>query len=293
MTVVALDVGGTSLKGALIEPDGRVLRTEGRPTGREHGPDTVVRAIVEFAAELARSAPGVTAAGIAVPGLVDEATGTAVNSSNIGWRDVPLRKLVAERLGLPVALGHDVRTGGLGEAVRGAGRSGGDFLFLPIGTGIAAAMVLDGTPYPGSSGWSGEIGHVVVRPGGEPCACGNRGCLETYASASAIARRAGGIPAEEVVERAAAGDERCAEVWSLALDTLADALAAATLMLDPSRIVLGGGLAEAGDALLPPLAERLVPRLTFRAPPPLVPAELGPLAGMHGAAVMAQRLVSS
>ncbi|MFC6885550.1 MULTISPECIES: ROK family protein [Actinomadura] len=290
MTVVALDVGGTSMKGALIAPDGTALHTEDRPTPRP--PEAAAAAVVAFAADLAARADGVTAAGIAVPGLVDEATGTAVYSANIGWRDVPFGALVSERLGVPVALGHDVRTGGLGEAARGAGRGAGDFLFLPIGTGIAAALVLGGAPYPGASGWSGEIGHTVVRPGGEPCTCGNRGCLEAYASAAGVSRRhaaltGADVPAEEVVRRALAGDGPAARVWDEALDALADSLATATLMLDPALVVVGGGLAKAGDALLGPLAERFAARLLFRAPPPVVPALLGDRAAVHGAAVLA------
>ncbi len=161
--------------------------------------------------------------------------------------------LARERLGIPVAIGHDVRTGGLAEAVLGAGRDTDDFVFMAIGTGIAAALILNGAPYPGTLGWSGEIGHVVVRPNGADCACGNQGCLETYASASAISRRYGGlIPAEEVIARAAREDDRAKQVWSEALDTLADGLAATTLLLDPSLLVIGGGLAQAGEKLLKP-----------------------------------------
>jgi len=97
--------------------------------------------------------------------------------------------VLADRLGLPVVVGHDVRTGGVAEAVLGAGRGAGDFLFLPIGTGVSAALMIDGRAYTGTTGGTGEIGHIVVRPGGEPCACGQHGCLEAYASASAISRR--------------------------------------------------------------------------------------------------------
>ncbi|MDL4814475.1 ROK family protein [Actinomadura opuntiae] len=310
MTVIALDVGGTSMKAALVpaagDGGGEVLLSESWPTDRTDP----VGGILDFAAHMAARATALgrpaRAAGIVVPGIVDEATGTAVHSANLGWRDVPILHLAAERLGLPVAVGHDVRTGGLAEAVLGAGRDAGDFVFMAIGTGIAAALIVNGGTYPGVSGWSGEVGHIVVRPGGEDCACGNQGCLETYASAASISRRytaraavpAGaaspnGTPvarAEDVIARAGT-DEAAAQVWSEALDCLADSLAATTLLLDPGLLVLGGGLAQAGPALLGPLESRLADRLKFRPAPPLAATKLGDQAAVHGAALLAARLL--
>ncbi|WP_157430425.1 ROK family protein [Actinomadura macra] len=293
MTLIGLDVGGTSMK-AELTVDHQILATESCPTDR----GDPVGGILDFAARLAARAEELTgspaaAAGIVLPGIVDEAAGTAVHSANLGWRDVPIRRLAAERLGIPVAIGHDVRTGGLAEAELGAGRAAGDFLFVAIGTGIAAALVLNGAPYPGTSGWSGEIGHIVVRPKGEPCACGNRGCLETYASAAAITRRHGAdLPAEDVIALAATGAPRAAAVWNEALDCLADSLASATLFLDPERIVIGGGLAQAGSALLDPLSSRLPGRLTFRSAPGLVTSELHDQAAVKGATILASRLLN-
>jgi glucokinase len=272
-----------------------VLSVEDRPTGRERGPEAVVASIIDFACHLAERVPPVAAVGVVVPGLVDEVRGTAVYSANIGWRDVPLRDLLARRIGpdVPVVIGHDVRAGGLAESVVGAGRGADDLLFLPVGTGIAAAMIIRGEPYPGASGWGGEIGHLVVRPGGEPCACGNRGCLETYASAAAIARRYAApgekVSAEGVVARMVSGDPRAVRVWDEAVDALADALAAYAMLLDPGLIVLGGGLAASGDLLLRPLGERLAERLPIRAAPPMTTAALGVRASMIGAALLAWR----
>jgi glucokinase len=293
MTLIGLDVGGTTMKAALVK-DSEVLAAESWPTDRSDP----VGGILDFAAHLLSRAGSLgspaRAAGIALPGIVDEATGTAVHSANLGWRDVPMLHLVRERLGIPVAVGHDVRTGGLAEAVLGAGRDAGDFVFTAIGTGIAAALILNGAPYPGTVGWSGEIGHVVVRPDGEDCACGNRGCLETYASAAAISRRYGeSVPAEEVIARAEKGDERAERVWSEALDTLADGLAATTLLLDPALLVIGGGLAQAGETLLTPVRSRLADRLTFRESPPVTLTELDDQAAVKGATILAQRLLDA
>ncbi|MEO3810987.1 ROK family protein [Sphaerisporangium sp. B11E5] len=301
--VVALDVGGTSMKGGLVTAAGEILLTGRRPTPRDEGPHKVVDTIRAFVAELAEAGQGTPAAvGVVVPGPV--ADNTAVYSSNIGWRDVPAADF--SPLGVPVTLGHDVRTAGLAESVLGAARSQQDFLFLSIGTGIAGAMILHGDPYPGATGWSGEIGHIPVFPTGERCACGQTGCLETYASAASIARRytesltrASSItpppppPApptdEDVIARALRGDPQAAEVWDDALEALSLSLATYTLLLDPTSIVLGGGLSEAGPTLSTPLSERLQRKLTWRESPPIHHTHLGTNAGMLGAALLAWR----
>ncbi|MGW6549366.1 ROK family protein, partial [Streptomyces sp. NPDC055051] len=182
--VIALDVGGTGMKAALVGLDGQLLYEERRATGRQHGPDAVVESILGFAGELrahGRERLGTTAeaAGVAVPGIVDSEGGIVVYAANLGWRDVPLRELLSRGLGgVPVALGHDVRTGGLAEGRIGAGRGSDRFLFVSLGTGIAAAIGIDGGIEAGARGCAGEIGHIVVRPGGPVCGCGGRGCLE-------------------------------------------------------------------------------------------------------------------
>src|SRR5262245_43505659 len=175
------------MKGGLVTRPGEVTAFDAAPTGRGGEAVTLVRSYVDRLVSAGVAAFGGPPAGVglAVPGIVTAAT--AVYSANIGWRDVPVSAFVPA--GLPAMLGHDVRTGGLAERVLGAGRDEGDFLFLPIGTGIAGAIVLAGEPYGGSGGWGGEIGHAPVWPDGEKCACGQIGCLETYASAASIARR--------------------------------------------------------------------------------------------------------
>ncbi len=277
------------MKGGLVSESGAVLLSERRHTPRFEGPDAVVGAIRDFITHLATSGDGVPAGvGLAVPGLVSE--DTAIYATNLGWRDVPATDFT--ELDVPVILGHDVRTGGLAESVLGAGRGVADFLFLPIGTGIAGAMIVNGAPYGGTSGWGGEIGHIPVFPDGEQCACGQFGCLETYASAASVGRRyslrAGidDVRAEQVVT---SDDPVAVEVWDEAVEALSLALATYTLLLDPSMIVLGGGLAEAGPALFDPVRTRLVKRLAFRDAPPLLPAALGVDAGMLGAALLGWR----
>ncbi|MFF0716370.1 ROK family protein [Streptomyces bauhiniae] len=300
--VVALDVGGTSMKAALVGEDGAVLHRARRATGREDGPDAVVENLLAFAADLRAhgaehlGAPAL-AAGVAVPGTVDEATGTALYSANLGWRDVPLRALLTERLGMPVALGHDVRTGGLAEGRAGAGRGAGRFLFVALGTGIAGAIGLAGGVEAGANGFAGEIGHIVVRPGGRPCPCGQTGCLERYASAAAVGTAWAGASgradadAADCARAVAAGDPDAVRVWTEAVDALADGLVTALTLLDPGTLIVGGGLAEAGDVLFRPLGTAVERRLTFQAAPVLVPAALGDGAGVLGAALLAQDLL--
>jgi glucokinase len=300
--VIALDVGGTGMKAALAGPQGELLHRARRPTGREHGPDAVVAGILDFAAELRaygaeQFGTPASAAGVAVPGIVDEARGIAAYAANLGWRDVPLRDLLAERLSVPVALGHDVRTGGLAEGRIGAGRGADRFLFVALGTGIAGAIGVDGRVEAGAHGFAGEIGHIVVRPGGTPCPCGQRGCLERFASAAAVSEAwaaASGDPGADAADCAKAvdsGDPKAGAVWQEAVDALADGLVTALTLLDPRVLIIGGGLAEAGETLFTPLREAIHRRITFQKQPSIVPAALGDTAGCLGAGLLAWDLL--
>jgi glucokinase len=300
--LVALDVGGTGMKCALVSPSGEIVHAERHATGADRGPEAVTATILDVAEGLAGKARAdglrPVAAGVAVPGVVDETRGMAIWSSNVGFRDVPLRDLVSARLDLPAALGHDVRAGGLAEARLGAGRGAAHVLFVAIGTGIAAAHIVAGRGFAGAHGAAGEVGHVVVRPGGTPCGCGARGCLEAEASAAGVARRyasLAGTPATaaEVVAKAAAGDQVAQHVWRLTIELLAEGLLTAQALYDAEVIVLGGGLAEAGDVLLDPLRLAVRERLTFHREPRLARATLGDEAGCVGAALLALDLVGS
>jgi glucokinase len=295
--VVALDVGGTGIKCALVDDAGRVRHSERHATGRERGPAAVVTTILDIADGLVATAGTAglrpRAVGVVVPGVIDEATGVAVWSANVGFRDVPLRQLVIDRLGLPATLGHDVRAGGLAEARLGAGRGYRHVLVVAIGTGIAAAHVVDGRVFTGAHGAAGEIGHIVVRPGGPACGCGLNGCLEAIASASAVARRYADqrpgeeIGADRVAALAADGDPIAASIWQETVDALADGLLTGVALFDPEVVVIGGGLAEAGDSLLVPLTTALRSRLTFHREPALYRAALGDEAGCLGAGLLA------
>ncbi|MFG2473997.1 ROK family protein [Streptomyces fagopyri] len=293
------------MKAALVGPAGELLHQARHATGRERGPDAVVGTILDFAAELRAHGERLfgtpaAAAGVAVPGIVDADSGTAVYSANLGWRDVPMRRLLGERLGgVPVALGHDVRTGGLAEGRIGAGQGADRFLFVPLGTGIAGAIGIDGGVEAGAHGFAGEIGHIVVRPGGTACPCGQHGCLERYASAAAVSgawAEVSGSPDADAADCAKAvesGDARAVRVWQDAVDALADGLVTALTLLDPRTLIIGGGLAEAGEILFTPLRAAVERRVTFQKLPSIVPAALGDTAGCLGAGLLAWDLLET
>jgi glucokinase len=293
--VAAVDIGGTAIKAALVAEDLRVVHTLRTSTRRVDGVVDVVH-IVELIDELRTTAgeSPVCGVGVAAPGIIDERLGIARNAVNLGWRDLPLREQLSDAAGMPVALGHDVRTGGLAEFTVGAATGVRNAMFVPIGTGIAAAVLVDGHRLD-ADGYAGEIGHVVVDPGGAVCGCGVRGCLETLASAASIARRyaeATGRPtnrAAEVAEAVRAGDAAAVRVWQDAVDALATAITTAITLLAPEVIAIGGGLAESGDTLLEPLRTALDGRTTFQRLPRLVRATLGDNAGCIGAALLAWR----
>jgi glucokinase len=297
--VVACDVGGTGIKAGLVDAAGRVHRAVTVPTPVVDGDgDATAKAVLDRLAGLvadlsaAGAAGAVAGVGVIVPGLVDAAAGMALYAENLGWKDVPFTARLAEATGLPVAFDHDVRAAGAAEQRFGAGRGHRDVAFVPIGTGISAALVLDGRPYAGG-GWAGEIGHIDVGSG-LTGPCGGRGCLETVASAAAIARRytsrsgrsvAGAL---EVASRLGDGDPDALAVWDEAVDALAFVLAVTAAVAAPELIIIGGGLSGAGDVLLEPLRRGVTARVTPpQRQPELVPAALGEQAGLLGAALLA------
>jgi len=295
--VVGIDVGGTRIKSALVTPDGQVLAEAVRPTpdkvGEQLG-EVAAKAVVELTARV-DEAVDLLAVGVAVPGLVDDVTGIGVWSANLGWRDLDLRGSVAAHVDVPVAIGHDVRSGLLAEHRLGAAREADNVLFVPLGTGLASAILCRGQLVTGSL-WTGEIGHIVVVPDGPLCACGQRGCLEALSSAGAIGRRwseATGLvgDAEEVARRAEAGEPEARRIWQEAIDALAIMVAPVVAAAGTELVLIGGGLVHAGDTLLQPLRTALTARLGGRDDVAVRGAALGDRAGSLGAATIALDLV--
>lgn len=300
--VIALDVGGTGMKGALLDHDLKTAATVLRPTPRAHGPEAVLNGIVATLTELARTAARehlpLTRAGVVVPGIVDDTTGRVLYAANLGFVDLPLAEVLRERTGLAVTVGHDVRAGAAAEAALGAARDARHALFVPIGTGIAGSLITDGHTLT-ADGYAGEIGHIVVDPGGPTCGCGAHGCLEAIASGPAIAAaytaRTGRtvFGAAQVADLVRAGDQDAMEVWNRAVDALGAVLATLTTTLAPDTIVIGGGVSEAGDLLLTPLRTSVTTRLTFQRRPRITRAALGDRAGCLGAGLLAWKATPS
>jgi glucokinase len=295
--VLGVDLGGTAIKAELLDDQlGTIAaRTAATPAGT-----AALDAVASLGRELLAGFEGeVLAAGVAVPGIVDPAAGRGLHSVNLGWRDVPVRDVLTARLDLPVAVEHDVTAAGRAEWLRGAGRGVDDLLVVVIGTGIAAVVVAGGQLVRGGRGQAGELGHVLVVPDGPVCVCGGRGCLEAVASARAIAigygTRTGRAVSgsREVFAALQAGDRDAHAVWDAAVDALATALLGAIGLLGCSRVVIGGGLAEAGAALFDPLRRRLGERRTVQVLPDVVPAALGLRAGVIGAGLAARDLVTA
>lgn len=302
--VVAIDIGGTRVKAALVDRTctERVSRTIPTPPGLDR-PGAVVDLVADLATVLADVAAQdgyaarLAACGVVLPGVVDDGRGVARYSANLGWRDLPVVEPLSRRLGTPVALGHDVRAGLVAESRLGAAKHARHALFVPVGTGIAGALMVDGQVLV-ADGFAGELGHVVVDPLGPTCGCGARGCLEAVASASAVerayARGTGGprepgvrLGADRIAALVAQGDAQASAVWASAVAALARALVTTVTITGVDLVLVGGGLAQSGDLLLDPLRAAVEGELTFQRPPRIERAVLGDRAGCLGAACLA------
>jgi glucokinase len=289
--VVAVDLGGTLTKVAYAHRDGSTTPAVRLPTALVDGQASVpwLASVVDETAA-ARGADHCLGFGVVVPGIIDVPRGVVRAAPNVGWFDVPLRHRLTELTGWPGIVAHDVRSG---EWRTGAGVGAANLLFLPLGTGIAGAMVVDGRLVD-ADGYAGEIGHIPVPAAGDAvCLCGQRGCLETVASAPGVvrtyARVAGGPPvdAQDVAALARTGDPAAREAFAVAVQALTEALVIYATLLGPQTVVIGGGLAGAFDLIGPAVAAGLDARMAFQRRPTLVPAKLGADAGVVGAGLVA------
>jgi glucokinase len=295
--VVAVDVGGTEIKSALVGSDLNVISTINAPTPKadKTGVETV-KAIVELISQFSKQQT-VSAVGLAVPGALDEPAGTSRWSGNLQWENLPIRNLLADAVNIPVAFGHDVRTAAVAEMRSGAAKGSRNAIFIPVGTGIAAALIIDGE-IRSADGFAGEIGHVNVN-GKYPCVCGKSGCLEAASSTLAISKayevNSGktGVTTEEIYKLVVAGDPVATQVWNDATAAMARACEVLITILAPDVIVFGGGLSNAGETFLKPIREYLDSSLTFQRKPRLEIAHYKSQAGAIGCAMLAFDLVKA
>lgn len=308
---LGIDIGGTKIAAGVVDLDGRILAKTSRRSPTTSSAE-VLRAVDDVVGELRAEYP-VVAVGVGAAGFVDDRQATVLFSPHLAWRNEPLRDAVRRRVGLPVVVDNDANMTGWAEWKFGAAQNERDFVVVTLGTGIGGSLVVDGRPFRGTFGLAGEFGHMLVHPEGRACECGNRGCWEQYASGRALARVgrehaergtvlgrrllaaaegqieaiSGLLVGEAAVDHDPEARAEIAEVgrWlGLGIANLAAAL-------DPGIVVVGGGVSQNAELVLHParraFREQLVGR-GYRAESRIVPAHLGPDAGLVGAADMAR-----
>jgi glucokinase len=289
--VVAVDVGGTEIKSALVDSEFNLIATTSTSTPKADstGAETV-KTIAAIVADFGKTQK-VEAVGLAVPGALDEAAGSSRWSGNLQWKNLPIRNLLEDAIKIPVAFGHDVRTAAVAELRSGAAKGARNAIFIPVGTGIAAALIIDGE-IRSADGYAGEIGHINVN-GKYPCVCGKTGCLEAASSTLAISKAyesqsgKSGTTTEEISKLVLSGDKIAIDVWDDATAAMARACELLITILAPEVIVFGGGLSNAGEIFLNPIQDYLDASLTFQHKPRLEIAHYGAKAGTIGCAILA------
>lgn len=309
--IIGVDIGGTAIKMALLSAEGELLLKREDPTPVALGEDGVIGKVGEMIEQLlAQHGSGkeqVAGIGVGVPGPVDEPTGTVHHTVNLGWKNTPLKDKLEQLTGLPVYVDNDANCAALGEMWRGAGAGTSDLIAITLGTGVGGGVIANGRVIHGVNGVGGEIGHITMEPKGGPlCNCGKTGCLETYSSATAIIRegtraaeegrsprlaevlgKQGRLKAKDVIDAAKDGDAAAVEVVDQATFYLGLALSHLANVLNPGKIVIGGGVSAAGEFLFSRIRETFVRYVTFpfvAESCPIVPATLGNDAGVIGAA---------
>lgn len=309
---LAIDLGGTKIMAAIVSPDGRVI-------SRNYCPTLAVKGTKEVIDRLSSAAEGVvTKAGlrfselagivIAAAGALNAEKGVITSSPNLpGWHNVPLRDILADRLGIATYMINDASAAALGEHRFGAGRGLDNLVYLTVSTGIGGGIIIGGKLYTGANGSAGEIGHMIIEADGPQCSCGNSGCLEALASGTAVAaeavKRIGQgeassitelakdasktITAKTVALAARQGDYLACDVVAKAAYYLGIGLANVVNIFNPEMVIIGGGMSQMGDMLLKP-ARKVVKQRAFRLPAQtvrIVRARLGGDAGVIGAAI--------
>lgn len=313
--ILAIDLGGMSAKGALFSSDGKILFEERVKTCSKNGFECTVKDLCLLANRLVDGygvkMEDVEAIGMGAPGVVDSNAGVVLRWSNFGWIDAPLAGRLSELTGKPVYIANDANVAALGESNFGATAKYQSSILLTIGTGVGGGMVFDGKLIEGYKSAGAELGHITIREGGIPCACGRRGCYEKYASATALIQQTRTAMAEDlqsemwnVVEgkmekvdgrtafaAARKGDETAKRVIRQFVGYLSEGIADFVNILRPEAIVLGGGIANEGEDLFAPLREAVDAR-TYIAmdivPLKIVGAKLGNRAGVYGAYTLAK-----
>lgn len=310
MYYVGVDLGGTNIAAGLVDEGYRLLAKASTPTGLPRAPEEIADTIYQLAARLLQANgvgfPQVESVGVGIPGTVNRAEGVVEYANNFGFRNVPLVRMLKGWFPCPVWAENDAKAAAWGEYLAGAGKGCQSMVAVTLGTGVGGGVILDGRLWDGCNNAAGELGHMVVERGGRPCTCGRRGCLEAYASATALVQRGReeakkhpdsllgrmaamepGLNGQKIFEAAAKGDEAANGVVGEFFGYLAEGVANIINILQPERLCIGGGLSGAGEQLLFGLRERVWPLVYSRgsqANTHILLAELGNDAGLVGAA---------
>ena len=312
MVYIGIDVGGTGVQVGVVNEQGEIIAKDSFPTGVGRPYQEMIRDMADCTrsavAKAGLTIDDVKAVGVGIPGIGDNKTGHVIFCTNLGWRDVPLRAEYQQYIDKPVYIDNDATVAGLAESVAGVSANTDSSVFLTLGTGVGGGIVIHGKVWSGFHGVGSEIGHMILKVGGEPCTCGNHGCVERYCSATAIIRMAkeavaqhpesailtavngdaNAINAKVVFDAAKAGDEVALVVFREYVSYLSQAISSIMQFLDPEVVVLGGGVSKAGAFLLDAVRAEVPKYLLFKTMPHarIELAKLGPDAGIIGAAML-------
>jgi len=293
---LGIDIGGTKIAAALVSPEGDVSTVLSRPTTADD-PESIIAAVAELVEEL--SGPQVLhTVGVAAAAFLDRGRDNVYLAPNISWTNFPLRARLVDALDRPVLLENDANAAGWAEFQFGAARTAESMIMLTIGTGVGGAIVESGKLLLGGFGAGAELGHLIIEPGGRLCGCGTRGCLEQYASGTALVREARAllgredVSSAELMELFEHGDDRARDALEKVGTALGVGISSLVAVIDPEVIVIGGGVAAAGEHLLDPVRRSF--QATYgpyggRPTPDILVATLGNTAGVVGAADLARQ----
>ena len=308
-----LDLGGTFVKGGIVDEEGNILVKDKIPTGKERPYEEIAKDMAELAAELAKRANvpagALAAAGIGSPGLIDSGKGIVVYNNNLGWKKADLAGEFRKHWDIPVRIANDADCAALAESIAGAAKDYDNVLMLTLGTGVGGSFVMNKKIYLGGNGYGCEPGHTTLVFNGVQCTCGRRGCLEAYASVTALIRETiemmaacptslmceicGGnmsrVNGRTAFDAAKQGDEAALQVVHNYVEYLAAGIGSLVTAFRPTVVILGGGLSNEGEYLLGPVRRRVsetVYASDLMDPPAILKATLGNDAGIIGAALL-------
>ena len=312
MYYIGIDLGGTGIKAGIVDESGAILHKDSCPTGVERGYEAIVADMAALAKrvveESGHTMDEIKAVGIGLPGVIDPATHRVPFCTNLGWHDVPIIEEMHKHIDLPVYVDNDATVAGLAEAVAGVSAGLDTSVFVTLGTGVGGGIIINGKPFSGAHGVASEIGHMITVAGGELCTCGNRGCWERYASATALIREGRKLAAEKptcalakavdgdlqqigakhIIDLAKANDPDCVALFDWYVNHLCIGLVNLINLYDPEVIALGGGVSHAGQFLLDAVNAKLSQYIFYKTMPHsrIELAKTGNDAGIIGAAML-------